>query len=782
MPRDAVLAVARRELRRRWRGVVALGVAAGLTGGVVAASLQVQQRGSTAYDRLVNAVALEDARVFLPRDPALAAELAHAPGVATAYQVSGWIGEVVGRPKTYVGMSGAESDGPRLGVPVVVAGRAPDPGAADEVLLGEPVADALGLRPGDHLRLALLTPEDNTSWDQGFEPHGPRVDVQVTGIGRMPVWDGYLGYVSVTPAFAARYGDVSLGSAVVARLRAGSAAHDAFAAAVDTLARRTGGDRDPSQAVRVTFPRAAADPAFVSARGVLSGGLLALAGVAGLGGLLLVGQGLSRHHATGARDQRVEAALGLTRAERTVARVLPATVGAVVAALVVVGAGALAAGVEPIGELAGWEPSPGRRLDVPVVAVTAVATGAAFLGLAARAARRAGRPATDAARSGARNASRRPRLPRRPALMLGGAFLAPAAARRDGADEGTASGRPALLGAAVLVAGVVAAATFGTSLHRLGTTPVRYGWTSDLSVVDVKDAQLAAFARDDRVAAVTLVEESTIRLGGADIAAVAPMSTKGAMPWTTLDGRLPRTAAEIALGPRLAATLGAGPGDRVTAQGRAGAVPLTVTGIVLKPATTGEHLGQSAVVGGGDLDGLASSPVYRSAFVLAAPGHAAAVAADLAGQAELALAEPPQEVTTLAGLSALPWTLGIFLGLAAVAALAHGLWLTVRRRRRDLAVARALGFTPRQVLAAVAVTALAAGGASLVVGVPLGLGLGRLVWASVASSASVAPDAVAPVGLLAGTALAVLLCAVMVALVPAYLAVRRPPATHLHVE
>jgi hypothetical protein len=61
--RGAVGAIALNELRHRWRSLVALGVFAGLVGGVVLGVLVLARRTQTAYDRLERATLSGDARV-----------------------------------------------------------------------------------------------------------------------------------------------------------------------------------------------------------------------------------------------------------------------------------------------------------------------------------------------------------------------------------------------------------------------------------------------------------------------------------------------------------------------------------------------------------------------------------------------------------------------------------------------------------------------------------------------------------------------------------------------
>jgi ABC-type lipoprotein release transport system permease subunit len=69
-----------------------------------------------------------------------------------------------------------------------------------------------------------------------------------------------------------------------------------------------------------------------------------------------------------------------------------------------------------------------------------------------------------------------------------------------------------------------------------------------------------------------------------------------------------------------------------------------------------------------------------------------------------------------------------------VAALAHALVIAVRRRRRDLAIARSVGFTPADARAAVRWHAVTMAGLGMLIGVPVGLIVGRLVWRATAHS------------------------------------------------
>jgi hypothetical protein len=143
-------------------------------------------------------------------------------------------------------------------------------------------------------------------------------------------------------------------------------------------------------------------------------------------------------------------------------------------------------------------------------------------------------------------------------------------------------------------------------------------------------------------------------------------------------GRLPRRAAEVAVGPQLADRLGVVTGDRLPVGPDRTAA--TVVGVVQLPAVAGERLGSSVLVHPSALDAVAESQPLLNAFVRAAPGAYDRYAADL----ELTPAGPPAEVANLADLGRLPAALQGFLALVAAVALGHALVLTIRRRSRDV--------------------------------------------------------------------------------------------------
>jgi ABC-type antimicrobial peptide transport system permease subunit len=121
------------------------------------------------------------------------------------------------------------------------------------------------------------------------------------------------------------------------------------------------------------------------------------------------------------------------------------------------------------------------------------------------------------------------------------------------------------------------------------------------------------------------------------------------------------------------------------------------------------------------------------------------------------------ELQEVKDLELLPVALGAFLALLAVSAVGHALATAVGRRRRDLAVLRALGMTRRQARLVVTTQASLLAVIGLAFGVPLGIALGRVIWRAVAGFtplayhpplAMLAVLLVGPVALLAANALA----------------------------
>jgi hypothetical protein len=142
----------------------------------------------------------------------------------------------------------------------------------------------------------------------------------------------------------------------------------------------------------------------------------------------------------------------------------------------------------------------------------------------------------------------------------------------------------------------------------------------------------------------------------------------------------------------------------------------------------------------------------------------------------------PAEIVNYRTMGATPSILAASLAVGAVVALALTLVTSVRRRRRDLALLKTLGFTGHQVSASVAVQATLVGVVGLVVGLPVGIALGRWLWVLFAHQIYAVPEPTVPGLALVLVGLAVLALVNIVALLPGRAAARTPTAVVLRSE
>jgi hypothetical protein len=771
MPWGAIDLLTRTELRARWRALVALGLLAGLAGAAVLGALVVARRTSTAPERLLAATRPGDARVIVYGDAAVADEVAHLAVVARSWTAAYGVARVDGTPVRYVGLLAGPARPEDLLRPVVLRGAVPDPTDPEAVLVTEDVVAGLGVDVGSTIPVKVLTRDEVASFDTGFgEPDGPALRLRVAGVMRLPEGTANNAPILGTPALYAAHGpEVAAGLGVFIDLVDRPGARAELTRAV---ARLNAAHPQPPGASE--FPTAdLSDPtrgnaaAAAAARVPVSG--LAVAGlVAALAGLLALGQAVARHQAGGEADQEVESALGLTGLERVVARVAPAVVAAAVAG-VLAGAGALVAGaLAPVGALARIEPNPGWAPNVAVALVGGAVVALVVLATSALVARRA---------------LRRRRLHHRPVLatrLTGRLAHAPAAvgvgfALDPGRGRRRVPVRSSLAGAVLGVAGVAAALTFGSSVHRLVSSPERYGWAADASIADVTRPIVDGLVADERLADVAVVDQAPVRLAGELVSGQVIEQRKGDVGWTVVDGRVPTHAGEVLLGTKVASRLGLAVGQRVGG--------LRVVGTGIGPSVNNEHLGDLVLLTRRDFEARQRVAPFANALVRVAPGvDVDRVVGDLGTTLELNVRFRPTEVQHLAELGHLPAALGGFLALLAAAALAHALVLTTRRRAGDLAVLRTLGFTPRQAGWAIVTMAATTAAVGIAAGAPLGVLVGRLVWWGVARSAGAGTDPSIPFVGLAGVAAALAAGAVVVALLPARRAARLRPALLLRTE
>jgi hypothetical protein len=142
----------------------------------------------------------------------------------------------------------------------------------------------------------------------------------------------------------------------------------------------------------------------------------------------------------------------------------------------------------------------------------------------------------------------------------------------------------------------------------------------------------------------------------------------------------------------------------------------------------------------------------------------------------------PAEIENYRSIGPTPAFLAAGLAAGAVVALGLTLIASVRRRRRDLALLKALGFTQRQLASCVAWQSTVAVAIGAAAGIPAGVALGRWLWILFAEQIHAVPDPTVPALSLAFVALGALVLANVVAVLPGMLASRTPAALVLRAE
>ena len=781
-----VLALARSELRRRWRALALIGLLAGIVGATTVGAVSLARRTTTAYDRLGTATGVDDARGTVLVHADLLQEVVSLPMVTER-----WTGRFavaqVDDDQVFLGLIAGPEEPSPLGRPILLDGRLPGSatGGVIEIALREDFQRAFDIPLGTELPVRFLDQADYFRFDTGFEggaPHGPPGTFRVVGTVRLAG-----GSSTVPPAFAgpealSEHPDAFLGWSYFVRLRGGSAAFDDFEAAVEELsANRALPPEGQEFVVADASSTGAADAAAENTAGLLGRGLGVLAvTVALVGGFALV-QALARHHAAGASAHEVERALGLTRAQQVGARLLAGAIPTATAALVTVVGAVATAGLEPIGAIYQYEPNPGRAVNVAVIVGGALIAALVVLiatGLTSDAAQRR-RPRARPMRESSL-VQRATRLGGSPPTVIGLRF-----ALEPGRGHRAVPVRSALIGATVGLAGVVAGLVFVASLDGLVDSPVRSAVPFDALVSGVELEDLQGEVLDSPlVGGVAMASSAPVTVDGLSLQGHAITDVVDELDIGLADGRLPRTPDEIVLGLRAAADLDKGVGDTVTLRAGGGEeYEQAVVGTGVVPTINGEELGLNALLTPEALAERAVARPFSSALVQAAPGRDPRALIDfLAGRFEADEPGVPVEVQNLSQLGRLPAVVAGLVGLAALLALANALVAAVRRRDADLAVLRAIGFTRRQTVLAVVVMGITIASLGVIVGLPLGVVIGSSLWRTAAEGAFVLSDARLPGLLLALPAGTALVAAVVAALVPGRRAARQSPVARLRVE
>jgi predicted lysophospholipase L1 biosynthesis ABC-type transport system permease subunit len=144
--------------------------------------------------------------------------------------------------------------------------------------------------------------------------------------------------------------------------------------------------------------------------------------------------------------------------------------------------------------------------------------------------------------------------------------------------------------------------------------------------------------------------------------------------------------------------------------------------------------------------------------------------------------ERPAEIVNYRSMGAAPVILGVGLTIGAALALVVTLAASLRRRRHELALLKTLGFTQRQLRAAVAWQSSVVVVIGTVIGIPFGIALGRGLWNAFANELHVVSEPTVPVVWIGLIAVGSLILANLAAALPARFAGHTPTALVLREE
>jgi hypothetical protein len=502
-----------------------------------------------------------------------------------------------------------------------------------------------------------------------------------------------------------------------------------------------------------------------------------------------------------AAEQQGVRDLGLRRRWRAVAVAGPVLVAVAVGAALAMLVAWLASPSLPFGVARQADPDPGLHFDAFALGVGAVVMLAVIAALVSIAAWRAVR--TQSVEASARRASWFTRA-------LEGSRAAPAAtvgirmALQPERGSSAPPVRSALSGVGLAVLGVIVVAVFGASLDHLLDTPTAYGRVWDTNVSDEHATAVVEGTRcegvrsrlitDADVAAIANVCSQNLTIKGRGVGVISITPLRGSVAPTMLSGRAPRAPDEAALGTDTMRALHLGIGDEITIPGRKGSPHFRVVGRAIVPQLIdAQAIADGAVLTGAGLErvGTADGDTSWSLVVRFRPGvdqrAATARLRRLAGSNDFELAlsgapDVPLEVQRLRQIDHVPDALAAFLALLGAIAVGHLLVTSIRRQRRDFAVLKTMGFSRRQLMAAVASEASTVAAFGIVIGLALGIAGGATLWRTVAHRVGLLPGIDTPLAAILLLVVATLVVANLVAALPARAAARTPAAVILRAE
>jgi hypothetical protein len=806
---------ARSLLRRHWRATIALGVFAGLAGGAALGVWGISRRTSTVYDRFRAYEGAATLEIYGCHEGVTRAA-AEASGyqVCEGYDYADLLAflqtlpevEAAGRQTMALSQVAPADDPdrgslqlvpvaidpgavPTFGTPIIVAGRPSDPRVASEATINEEAAWRLGVGVGDDV---VITPYRSDQFEVAGEGSaaagGAPTTMTVVGVTRRPEdlvgrrGDGSVSIlqdnsaVTVGPGWWERIGgDAAVyGIGVPVLTRPGT--EDTVVRAVEerwrdrpwefSVGEEVGGEQTVRNAIQLQTL-----------------GLYLIAGVLAVAGLLFAGQAVARQSRLEWSDAAVLDAIGMTRREMVGASAIRAAAVAGLGSVVAVAVAIALSPLGPVGIGRAAEPYRGIRVDWTVlgIGVPFVALGAVISALIPVATLRLRTATVAPAATANRSASRLP-----PSGVAGWAAM-------NSRRTGRLAMSSAVVGVAVAAAAGVAAWSLVASYDDLRAEPARYGSAWDAQVGNVGSDSQRADTRSrlesiPGIGAVGLMSLSGIA-GDPNFTIFAAEPFIGAVDFgTIIAGRAPTAPTEVALGRASARRYDVAIGDVFTVadpRDPGNSAELEVVGEVVVNDTLARRPGVGALVtaeGLTALDPEAMSQTYAVYIDRDADREATLAALRAEFPTTFVQESTPAQVADLRLVSNQPIWLALIVGLLAAAALIHALVTAVRSNRRQIGVLKSIGFTRRQVMSTVVWQASMLAAAALVVGVPLGIVIGRVTWRAVVDDLGVVSPPVVPPAAVLGVAGLVLVVANLAAVGPGWAGARTRAAASLRTE
>ncbi len=822
----------------RWAGYLSIAILIGLTAGIGMASLAAARRTQASFSVFLKSTNPSDMSLTGIYGRNLTKELAALPGVGrveavsnslTAFPLSRTEAPIIAQADLAgelqpLGSLGEYFDQDRV---TPTQGRMADPGRLDEFVATAQTERLLGLHVGEVLLMGFYTVAQSNGPGFGTAKVKPTLRLDMHLVGTVVFndevvlddVDRYPTYSLFTPALTKLFDTGPQYYTYGLKLRDGASGVSAVEREIlEVLPRGTTYSFHVTSVVEGQVNRTVKPEAI--ALGVFGA-------IAMVAALLIALQMIARQLQTKEEDLEVLRALGASR-RMAAGDGLVGTLGAVVVgSLLAVGFAIALSPLSPIGPVRPVYPTPGIALDYEVLGagllVLVVVIGATAIGLAYRSA---------PGRIGRRATTRTPRTSGMARLAAdAGAPVSVVAGVRFALEPGhgrtAVPVRSALFGTALAIVIVAATLTFGSGLDTLVSHPALYGWNWSYALSSnylVPPQSSDRLDNDPDVQAWAGVGFANAQIEGLTVPII--LADKNA-PVTApmLSGHPVEADNQIVLGAATLAQLHKQVGDYVTASyGTPKDAPvyvpptrLLIVGTATLPAvgssqTLHTSMGTGAILPFGveppafqrflhspnpTLNGSAMIFVRLRAGVSPAAGRAnlqriaeAGTKAFLAlpdgegagASVEVLSVQYPAEIENYQSIGDTPLILAGGLAVAAVVALGLTLFASVRRRRRDLALLKSLGFSRRQLTATVAWQATIDAVIGLVVGIPVGIALGRWLWVLFAHEIYAVPLATVPVLALVYVGLGALVLVNLVAALPGRYAARTPTALVLRAE